>query len=320
MSGITAERERLLNEAIDLVIRLQNDPANPVALEMIRAWRARGADHEEIWAQVAKVHGASGLILTEQRRIERRKSLAPSRRTFLFAGLAGLTAGAAAYTFVPEMLRRAQADFLTAKGEIRRIDLPDGSAVTLGPDSAIALAFTAGQRSIELLAGMAFFEVAPDPSRPFAVTSEGLSATALGTAFEVSNDAGMLTVSVEHGRVGVEMPQPQGKDGLQLEGGQWVTFDPGSGSMEQGQRENDQVASWRSNLIFAERESVDALVARIGRWIPGRVVIADPFIGDLRVSGVFDLTDPRLALEAVVHPAGARVRQVSSFMKVISPL
>ncbi|WP_430512610.1 hypothetical protein [Pannonibacter phragmitetus] len=42
MSGITAERGRLLNEAIDLVIRLQNDPANPVALEMIRAWRARG--------------------------------------------------------------------------------------------------------------------------------------------------------------------------------------------------------------------------------------------------------------------------------------
>ena len=39
MNGTTPDQDRLLDEAIDLLIRQQNDPENPVAAEMIRAWR-----------------------------------------------------------------------------------------------------------------------------------------------------------------------------------------------------------------------------------------------------------------------------------------
>jgi transmembrane sensor len=38
--------KRLLNEAIVLVIRLQNDPENPVSIEMTRSWRTHGMKHE----------------------------------------------------------------------------------------------------------------------------------------------------------------------------------------------------------------------------------------------------------------------------------
>jgi transmembrane sensor len=71
---------------------------------------------------------------------------------------------------------------------------------------------------------------------------------------------------------------------------------------------------------MADKEAVSTLIARIGRWIPGRIVIADPFIGSQRVSGIYDLNDPKRALEAVVQPTGAQVRQVSSFLTIISPL
>jgi transmembrane sensor len=60
MSGAGPDQNRLTDEAIDLVIRLQNDPGNPVAIEMVRAWRARSPEHERIWARVTKVHGAAG--------------------------------------------------------------------------------------------------------------------------------------------------------------------------------------------------------------------------------------------------------------------
>uniref|UniRef100_UPI001C302E07 FecR family protein n=1 Tax=Stenotrophomonas sp. GbtcB23 TaxID=2824768 RepID=UPI001C302E07 len=76
----------------------------------------------------------------------------------------------------------------TAIGELQRIDLADGSVVTLGPDSAIAHTFTQEFRHIELLQGMAFFSVAPDKVRPFRVQAEGLIATVLGTAFDVNID------------------------------------------------------------------------------------------------------------------------------------
>lgn len=320
MNETIPDQERLLDEAIDLIIRLQNDPNNLVAIELIRAWRARGSQYEKVWALVSKAHGASGKILNEKRRIERRESLGLTRRNFMVGGFAVFGVGAAAYSFGPSMLLQAHADYMTGKGEIRRVNLPDGSIAMLGPDSAIALDFRRERRTIDLLAGMSFFEVVSDTSRPFSVISGTLSATALGTAFDVSNDAGVLTVSVDHGLVDVRTSDSALEMGVKLAEGQWITFDPSSGSIGRGQRERGQVASWRDNLIIAERETVSALVARIGRWIPGRIVIADPFIGDQRVSGVFDLTNPRLALQAAVHPAGARVRQVSSFVTVISPL
>ena len=102
--------------------------------------------------------------------------------------------------------------------------------------------------------------------------------------------------------------------------GEWVTIDSVTYVIERGSREASQIASWRDNLIVAEKEAISALVARIGRWITGRIVMAHPFIGSQRVSGIFDLNNPKQALEAVVHPTGAHVRQVSSFLTIISPL
>jgi len=320
MNETIPDQNQLLDEAIDLIIRLQNDPGNPVAIEMIRAWRARGIKYEEAWTRVAKVHGASGSILMEKRRLERRESLGLSRRNFMVGGLAVLGAGTSFYTFGPHLLLQARADYISAKGEIRRIDLPDGSVATMGPDSAIALSFSDDRRIIHLLAGMSYFDVKSDPNRPFSVLAGGLNATALGTAFDVSSDAGVLSVSVDHGLVDVRSSDTGFETGIELGQGQWVAFDPVSGSIARGEREKDQIASWRNNIVVAEKETISALVARIGRWVPGRVVIADPSIGNERVSGIFDLNDPLLALQAVVHPAGGRVRRISSFLTVVSSL
>lgn len=320
MNEPSTDRDRLLDEAIDLVIRLQNDPSNPISVEMVRGWRARSPLHEQAWLRVEKAHGASGVVLTHQKRMERRASLGLTRRNFMIGGLVALGGGGLAYSVGLDLLLRARADFTTAKSEIRKITLPDGSVVTLGPESAIELSFHPDRRDINLLAGMGYFEVAPDTSRPFSVFSGTLRATALGTAFDVSKDAGILSVSVDHGLVETQAPASVLQGGARLEQGDWIVFDPSSQTLTRGSREPGEIASWRDKLIIAENETVSALVARIGRWIPGRIVMADPFIGSQLVSGIYDLTDPVSALEAVVHPTGAHVRQISSLMTVISPL
>lgn len=320
MSEAPPDEGRLTDEAIDLVIRLQNDPDNPVAAEMVRAWRARGPEYERAWARVSRIHGASGKVLSDTRKAERREGGQLTRRNLMVGGAVGLGAAGAGYAMLPGLVVRARADHVTKKGEIRRIGLPDGSAATLGPASALALDFTPGRRGIELLAGMAFFEVASDPSRPFAVVTGAVTATALGTAYDVSNDAGFVTVFVSAGVVEASAPAPSLAGGTRLAVGDRLTFDTATGALERGSGEADRVAAWRDSYIIAERETVSALVARVGRWIPGRIAVADPFVGAQRVSGIFDLGDPVRALEAVVHPAGARVRRVGPFLTVISPL
>jgi transmembrane sensor len=314
------EHDRLVDEAIDLVIRLQSDPENPVTIEMVRVWRARSPEHERIWQLMARVHGATGKILTDRRKAERRKSLGLTRRNLVIGGIIGLSATATGSFFIPDILLRGRADYVTGTGEIRRIPLPDGSIATLGPDSAVALDYRQEQRRIELLAGMSFFDVAKNPRRPFLVQTGELVSTALGTAFDVSSDAGVITVSVDHGLVEVRAPDLPLAAGSRLEADDWMTFDTSSGIVDRGKREPGQVGMWRDRLLIADREAVTALVARIGRWIPGRIITADPYIGQQRVSGIFDLSNPLRALEAVVHPAGGRVRQISSFVTVISPV
>lgn len=305
------QADRLLDEAIDLIIRLQNAPGNAVTTEMIAGWRARSPEHERTWIKVAEAHGMSGQVLTVKRKTERRAKLGLTRRNLMLGGAIGIVAAGAGAYAVPEIILRARADHITAKGEIRRIELADGSSVLLGPDSALALDYAERQRDIELLQGMAFFAVAADETRPFRVSCGAMSAVALGTAFDMSNDAGLLGLSVEHGVVAAL--------GERLVAGDWVTFDPGSQSLARGKRPVDQIATWRDNLITAEGETVAALVARIARWCPGSVVIADPAIGRQKVSGIFDVKDPMLALAAAVHPAGGTVRQISPLLTVISP-
>jgi len=320
MNDAAPNFDRLLDEAIDLVIRLQNDPGNPVALEMIRVWRARGPDHEKMWTRVSDARGMTGKILTDRQRAERRKNLGLTRRNLMIGGAVGLGAVAAGSLVIPDAVILARADHITDKSEIRRVNLPDGSVATLGPDSAIALGYEPNRRQVGLLKGMAYFEVEKDTQRPFMVQAGELTATALGTAFDISNDAGIFMVSVDHGLVearasGSALPLSRG-----LGAGDWMAFNQASRSVDRGKREAGQIAAWRDKLIVAEREPISALVARIGRWVPGRIVVADPFVGSQKVSGLFDLNDPLRALEAVVHPAGGRVRQVSSFLTVISPV
>lgn len=319
MDDAGPEQDRLMDEAIDLLIRWQNDPGNPIASNMVRVWRARSVEHERMWARVERVHGASGRVMADRLSAAPRKG-GPSRRAFLIGGGLALGALGAGSALLPEALLRARADFITTKGEVRRIVLADQSVTTLGPDSAIAVDYAGAGRRIDLLSGMGFFEVAPDPERPFTVASGDLAATALAGAYEVSNDAGYVTFAVDSGRVQAHAPDAEIRGAVWLEAGEWATFDPSLRGLERGRRDAGQTALWRDRFIIAERETVSSLVARIGRWMPGRVVEVYPFVGAQRVSGIFDLKDPERALEAAVHPAGGRVRRVSSLLTIISPL
>lgn len=315
-----SEERRLFREAADLAIRLQNDPGNPVSVEMVRAWAARSPKHGAAWVRVAAIHGMTGKVLTEQREAAEGRASGLSRRNLVVGGLIGIGAAAAGALALPRALLYAEADHLTSTGEIRRIALADGTIVTLGPDSALAVNYTPALRSIELLAGMAYFEVAKEPGRPFTVRSGPLSATALGTAFDVSSDAGFISVSVDRGVVEARAPDSELSLGARLNAGDWITLDSSSRGLVRGTREAFQIAAWRSGMIVAEKETVAAMVAKISRWQPGSVVIADPFLGSRVVSGVFDLGDPVRALEAVVRPFGAKVRKIAPFMTVISPV
>ncbi|WP_292616956.1 MULTISPECIES: FecR domain-containing protein [unclassified Nitrobacter] len=318
MTDDMSEEDRLFIEATDLMIRLKNDPENPIPRRMIREWRARSPEHESTWAEVAEIHGMMIKIITDEREAGKKAAEGITRRSLVIAGLVGAGA-AASYLTLPRLLIDARADFTTGTGQIRDVTLADGSVATMGPDSAMAVRFDEEQRFIRLLQGMAFFDVTSDQKRPFRVGIGGLVTTALGTAFEVSDGAGYLSVSVDRGTVEVTSMAAD-IEATRLSAGQWLAFDERRRMSQHGTREASQIAAWRAGQLFAEDEPVSSLIAKISRWQPGRTVVVDPGLGTQRVSGVFDLVDPPRAFRALVHPFGGRVRTVGSYLTVISPI
>ena len=307
------EAQRLFREAADLAIRLQNDPVNPVSADTVKSWVARSPAHAAAWARVAAVHGFSGAAFTENR--QKPKNSKITRRNFIAGSALGLGAVTTGALTLPHLWLLAQADHITTTAEIRDVALPDGSLATLGPDSALAVTFSQQNRRISLLSGMAYFQVQPDNSRPFVVSDGVMQVTALGTAFDLSSEKGFSSVTVAHGTVEAKTRTLAGE---KLEAGKWLTFDSATNQIARGIQDASEIAAWRSNLLFAENETVAALCAKISRWKSGRVIIADTTLGARTVSGVFDLNDPDAAIEAVIRPFGAKARKISSLATIIS--
>jgi len=87
--------------------------------------------------------------------------------------------------------------------------LSDGSIITLNKNSKIQYPkrFAKGRRAVKLLQGEAFFDVAPDPSKPFQVSVNDLDVKVVGTSFNIKKREDHTELIVESGIVEVSKKQ-----------------------------------------------------------------------------------------------------------------
>lgn len=187
------------------------------------------------------------------------------------------------------------ARFATARGERRTVALPDGTRVTLNTDTAIALAYTHGNRHVRLLRGQALFEVAKDAARPFSVEAAGRRVTALGTVFEVRLDPGRMKVVLVEGRVVVdravaasELPDPAP---TLLKPGQALVAELGVPQRVAPVDVGSELM-WREGYVSLEDTPLAAAVAEMSRYTSVPIRVLDEETGRMRVSGVFRTGDP----------------------------
>lgn len=284
------------------------DGDNSVAEQAAR-WVARlsstdaTADHWrdfEVWRQASPAHEAAFSELSEL--WSELKAVRPGEGAGGAGGkssliVAFLAIGAGAFAYQSGTLDRWRADHSTGIGEVSRIVLPDGTEAVLNTDTAIALDYSPSGRRIELIRGQAFFTVTPDVSRPFVVESDKLTATALGTRFQVDEqrDQG-AEVEVEEGSVEVAA----GDRRLRLAAGDSAGRNAAGllSPVEAGADIEDRTAWRHGRLVFSGRR-LDDVLAIIGRYRRGKIFVLDDRIASLRVSGAFDLKDTDGALAAL---------------------
>ncbi|MFA4869966.1 MAG: FecR family protein [Pedobacter sp.] len=112
--------------------------------------------------------------------------------------------------------------YVTQKGEIKQIILPDSSILHLRPGSKIAIThpFVQQTRQVKLEEGEVYFEVKHDPEHPFLVKTSQIITEVLGTKFIINNDplrpdihvsllSGKVSVRNQKAHLGVLLPNQQ---------------------------------------------------------------------------------------------------------------
>lgn len=317
----SADSENIWNEAMALLLNLQTAPDSEALREAVRRFCSQSPAHREAWDEARRVYRLTGTAVGAGKALSDDKHRPLSRRKIV-TGLGVLVAGSALWKG-PDLWRRWQSDEITDVAEIRQMRLPDGSGLTLGPDSKLEIAFTPAARKIVLLEGMALFDVAKDPNRPFQAQAGELLATAVGTILEVRQNGGRSLVGVETGQISVALDASNNRNprnNFFLTTGDWIASGPASGQIERGKRNIGQTAAWRDKLLVADREQIRSVVAEIGRWRKGEIIIPQASLAGSRVSGLYDLTDPDAALAAVVGPYGGRVVRLSPWLTVLTSI
>jgi transmembrane sensor len=319
-------RRQAFREATDWFILLQEELGDDDLRRRFDAWRDASPLNAEAWAATERTsyvamamtpaHADEWMPAAARRRAQRQASRW-SRRGIGLSFAATALAACIALVAAPPMILRMQSDHATGTAELRMLELPDGSKVTLGPASAIALAFGAGERRLRLLEGEAFFEVTPDPVRPFRVEAAKVEASVLGTSFDVRLDAQAVTVAVQEGVVGVVSRGAGGMLAERLEAGDAVRVAPG-GRVERSSESPHLMVAWRKGHLVSHDRPLREAVDQLRRYYAGVIVLTDGALAERPVTGVYNLADPEEALRGIVQAHGGRVRRITPWLLVVS--
>lgn len=211
------------------------------------------------------------------------------------------------------------ADYHTAVGEVRAITLEDGSIVTLGPDSAIAVQFTDQTRNVALISGLADFQAVPmehADKRVFTVTSPHGQVQALGTRFIVNSFDDHTNVVVLEHQVEVKPNSATSKQIAILAENQAARYNRHSISPV-STINPDRALSWQKGKLIFDRVTLREVVSEFSRYQRGKIMIANETAARKLVSGVFDMTDPQAGLELISRELGVQNISITPLMTVI---
>lgn len=151
------------------------------------------------------------------------------------------------------------------RGERKTIKLPDGSAVSLNSGATIQYpaAFSGDIRKIQLT-GEAFFDVTTDKKKPFIVTAGGFETTVLGTSFDINQTNGMISVTVETGRVRVAKSGRH--EEVILEKGQQATFDRSADRFRKTAVVTAKYTEWKNHTLRFDEITVKEAFEKMEAW------------------------------------------------------
>lgn len=305
---LTPAQRKRHREAADWVLRNREEALADEDLRSFHAWLDQDPENRQAYDTAEKLLGESRTAIRSDPRLHDVEAEAAGTRKAIAGTLLALALVTAAF-FSLDGPMRLRADVMSGTSELPVVELEDGSVVSMNAGSAIALDYSDQDRKVRLLRGEAFFEVEPDPDRPFRVEAGEVRVTALGTAFDVRRGAHETEIAVTHNAVLVEVDD-DGRTSVRLREGERVDYSL-SGDLSPVTKTNtSEILAWRRGVLVLDNDPLSHVVEELDRHFSGRIFLADTDLAERRVSGTIAVSDTSAALAFLEHALGLNATRV----------
>lgn len=195
------------------------------------------------------------------------------------------------------------------KGEKKNIVLSDGTKIILNSDTKLRIPadFNKEERVLEM-EGEGFFDVAPNPHKPFIIKSGEARVRVLGTSFDFKSykedDFIKLTVSTGKVRVNVDDQDLQ----LSVSPNEHLSVNKIDGNVSKETIQENNYIKWIQGSLYFSKEPIREVIKTINRTY-NRKVILQCKNRDYKITGTHDNKNIEAVIEAICFTTGLHSRQ-----------
>ena len=308
--------------------RIHQDQGLPVESGLFEEWLDADSAHQAAWRAVEQAWSLFDEVDDQEFASLRRAALAdhPAKRWYdvrehwrpvaaASAALMVVVAGTVEIGRRPavnpaQVASKGQAGnveqvLASSAGSPRLVALADGTKMMLAPDTRARVVLASDRRQVALDRGAITLAVAHDGSRPFRVAALDRAIRDIGTRFEVGVAGGGVRVALYEGSVRVE----GGPEATVLKPGEQLVARSGErdvitriGAAGHGQPE----------LVQFDNTTLATAAETINQGSALKLVLTDPKVAAMRVSGRFRAGDPARFARTVSELLALRVVRISS--------
>ena len=182
----------------------------------------------------------------------------------------------------------------TARGQKSTITLSDGSVVQLNAESSVIYPdkFLGKVRDIKL-EGEAFFEVQPNPEKPFTIKTGDLITTVLGTSFNIQAypEDPEIEITVATGKVSVETQKLYNQrltaERQILTPSHQAVYNRSTNSIETRKVVLENSIAWKKGVIRFDDISLRDAIKILERWFNVTIELEKPHLGNCYINSTY---------------------------------
>lgn len=299
--------DQINQQAAEWFTLMQSAGVSAEDRQRLNDWLAEHPEHQHAYNQIERVWQTLGDISNTAEASALRRSVAPlsARLMSFFKAPAAMIRAVipvpkfamgfvsacvvAGLILLPRPSEPITTHYSTEAGEIRTITLADNSEITLSAKSQISTRISETQRSVNLVSGEAFFDIAKDRQKPFFVTVNNVAVEVVGTQFNVQKIRDAVSVAVLEGVVNVFGEETVDRlvaavPDVVLTAGQKVVKASGQAFDAVIDVPSSDLGAWRMGRLIYTDVSLTDVVTDAGRYFDGKILLQSPELADVKVT------------------------------------